>query len=49
MLDIVYQDQAIVVCVKPFRVISTDEPGGMPDLIRQALDQPRPRSGRSTG
>ena len=41
MLDIVYQDQAIVVCVKPFRVISTDEPGGMPDLIRQALDQPK--------
>ena len=27
MLDIVYQDQAIVVCVKPFRVISTDEKG----------------------
>ena len=41
MLDIIYQDQAIVVCVKPFRVISTDEPGGMPDLIRQALDQPK--------
>ena len=48
MLEILYQDQALVVCVKPFRVLSTDEPGGMPDLIRQAIGQPRPRCGRST-
>ena len=41
MLDVIYQDEAIVVCVKPFRVISTDEPGGMPDLIREALGKPR--------
>ena len=41
MLDIIYRDEDIVVCVKPFRVISTDEPGGMPDLIREALDQPK--------
>ena len=34
MIDIIYQDEAIVVCVKPFRVLSTDEPVGMPDLIR---------------
>ena len=40
MLKILYQDPAIVVCEKPFRVLSTDEPGGMPDLIRQALGQP---------
>lgn len=40
MLDIIYQDEALVVCVKPFRVISTDEPGGMPDLIREAIGQP---------
>lgn len=40
MLDIIYQDEAIVVCVKPFRVLSTDEPGGMPDLIRETLGQP---------
>lgn len=40
MLDIIYQDEALVVCVKPFRVLSTDEPGGMPDLIREALGQP---------
>ena len=40
MLKILYQDPAIVVCEKPFRVLSTDEPGGMPDCIRQALGQP---------
>ena len=36
-MEIVYQDQDIVVCVKPPRVLSTDEPGGMPELVRQAL------------
>ncbi len=41
MLDIIYRDEAIVVCVKPFRVLSTDEPGGMPDLIREAIGAPK--------
>ena len=36
-MGIIYQDQDIVVCVKPSRVLSTDEPGGMPELVRQAL------------
>ena len=36
-MDILYQDQDIVVCVKPARVLSTDEPGGLPELLRQAL------------
>ena len=36
-MEIVYQDEDIVVCVKPPRVLSTDEPGGMPELVRQAL------------
>lgn len=36
-MEIVYLDSDIVVCVKPARVLSTDEPGGMPDLVRQAL------------
>lgn len=36
-MDILYQDGDIVVCVKPARVLSTDEPGGMPDLVREAL------------
>lgn len=36
-MDIVYQDQRIVVAVKPAGVVSTDEKGGMPDLLRQEL------------
>ena len=36
-MEIIYQDRDIVVCVKPPRVLSTDEPGGMPELIRNAL------------
>lgn len=36
-MDIIYQDQSIVVCIKPPRVLSTDEPGGMPELVRKAL------------
>ena len=36
-MEIIYQDADIVVCVKPPRVLSTDEPGGMPELVRQAL------------
>ena len=36
-MDIVYLDKDIVVCIKPARVLSTDEPGGLPDLVRQEL------------
>lgn len=36
-MDILYADQDIVVCVKPARVLSTDEPGGLPELLRQEL------------
>lgn len=36
-MEIIYQDTDIVVAIKPPRVLSTDEPGGMPDLLRQAL------------
>lgn len=36
-MELIYQDADIVVCVKPPRVLSTDEPGGMPYLVRQAL------------
>jgi len=39
-MDIIYQDKDIVVCVKPPRVLSTDEPGGVPDLVRQELGNP---------
>lgn len=36
-MDILYIDEDIVVCVKPARVLSTDEPGGLPDLLRQEI------------
>ena len=36
-MEIVYSDSDIVVCVKPARVLSTDEPGGLPELLRGAL------------
>jgi 23S rRNA pseudouridine1911/1915/1917 synthase len=36
-VDIVYCDKDIVVCVKPARVLSTDEPGGLPELLRAEL------------
>ena len=40
-MDFLFQDEHIVVCVKPPRVLSTDEPGGMPELVRQALGNPK--------
>lgn len=39
-MEILYQDKDIVVCAKPAGVLSTDEPGGVPDLVRQALGDP---------
>ena len=39
-MDIIYQDKDIIVCVKPSGVLSTDEPGGLPELIRTALGDP---------
>ena len=39
-MEIIYQDKDIIVCVKPPRVLSTDEPGGVPDLLRQELGDP---------
>jgi 23S rRNA pseudouridine1911/1915/1917 synthase len=39
-MDFLYQDEHIVVCVKPARVLSTDEPGGMPELVREVLGDP---------
>ena len=36
-MEILYCDKDIVVCVKPARVLSTDEPGGVPDLVREEL------------
>ena len=36
-MQIIYQDEDIVLVIKPPRVLSTDEPGGLPELVRQAL------------
>ena len=36
-MEIIYQDKDIVVCIKPAGVLSTDEPGGVPDLVRAAI------------
>lgn len=40
-MDILYQDADILVCIKPARVLSTDEPGGLPELLRQELGDPK--------
>lgn len=40
-MRILYQDEDIILCVKPPRVLSTDEPGGMPELLRTALGDPK--------
>lgn len=39
-MEIIYQDADIIVCIKPARVLSTDEPGGLPELIRMELGNP---------
>ena len=36
-MEILYQDRDFVVCIKPAGVLSTDEPGGMPELLREEL------------
>ena len=38
-LEILYADRDILVCIKPARVLSTDEPGGLPSLVRAALGE----------
>ena len=40
-MEILYQDSDILVCIKPARVLSTDEPGGLPELVREALGDPK--------
>ena len=36
-MELIYCDEAIVVAVKPARVLSTDEPGGLPELSNSKL------------
>ena len=40
-MELVYVDDDILVCLKPARVLSTDEPGGVPDLCREVLGNPK--------
>lgn len=39
-MELIHVDRDIVVCIKPPRVLSTDEPGGLPDMVREALGDP---------
>lgn len=39
MVEICYQDADVLVCIKPARVLSTDEPGGLPELLRMQLGE----------
>ena len=42
-MEFLYRDPDLLVCVKPSGVLSTGEPGGMPELVREALgDQSLP-------
>ena len=40
-MELIYLDSDIVVCIKPARVLSTDEPGGLPGMVREALGDPK--------
>ena len=40
-MTILYQDKTLVVCLKPAGVNSTDVPGGLPELLRAELGQPK--------
>lgn len=39
-MELIYVDDDILVCLKPARVLSTDEPGGVPELAREVLGDP---------
>ena len=39
-MELIYHDNCILVCVKPAGALSTDEPGGVPSLAREALGDP---------
>lgn len=36
-MKILYHDKSLVVCIKPGGVLSTDGPGGLPDLVRAKM------------
>lgn len=36
-MEVLYLDDDIIICIKPPRILSTDELGGLPDLLREYL------------
>ncbi|MBQ3103801.1 MAG: RNA pseudouridine synthase, partial [Oscillospiraceae bacterium] len=40
-MEILYLDKRVIVCVKPAGILSTDEEGGLPSLIRKELGDER--------
>ena len=45
MIDILHLDERIIVCIKPSGVLSTDEDGGLPQLLQEQLElEHRPRT-----
>ena len=40
-MNAIYKSENFIVCVKPAGVLSTDEPGGMPQLVREYLGDGR--------
>lgn len=42
--QVIHKDRAFLVVIKPPRVLSTDEPGGVPDLCRAALGEQNVRT-----
>lgn len=36
-MEIIYIDESVIVCVKPAGILSTDEAGGLPELVRREL------------
>lgn len=36
-MEIIYKDEDVLICIKPAGVLSTDEPGGLPELVRREL------------
>ena len=39
-INLIYLDRRILVTIKPSGILSTDEPGGMPELLRNAMGEP---------
>lgn len=36
-MQVLFEDRDLIVCIKPAGVLSTDEPGGVPSLLREQL------------